>query len=112
MMETNEANGDMNSDYITKSRTSNNDNIKMSSNMLNNFSVERILSESTQPANHNKNNSGNGLYVHRKRRILDESINSVLFRSNRCIDEAKHPRISSAVDSSAENKLDLSGKLL
>ena len=111
MMETNEANG-VNSDYIAKNTTSKVHNLKAStSSMLNNFSVERILSENTQPANHIKSNLSNGFCgknADRKRRLLDANIDSVSLT----IDETKLPRISLAVDSSVENKLDFSSKFL
>ena len=82
-------------------------------NMLNNFSVERILSE-TQPANHIQNNvakSFSNRYMDRKRRLLmDENVvNNFSFKSNESMEGVKHPRLIPTVDSSVDRKSYLPG---
>ena len=101
-----ESKKDIESEYNTKNKASNVDNIKMSNTTtLNNFSVERILSENTKSNNHDAksdfanqwtfpNKLGGGC---RKRYLLDENVD--IIQKRKCTEEGKHPRMISSLNS-------------
>ena len=84
-----------------KNGSSKADGMKRSSAMLNNFSVERILSENTQSLNHSPNDISNKNLADRKRRLLDNDKNQkeMLGESFQDIAGIKHPRLSSLLAS-------------
>ena len=114
IMETNQSNANnMNNTYIGKNNASKVNDIKNSSSMLNNFSVERILSETTQPSNQIRSNLSNGLsnqYAHLKRRLLDENIPNDFLNSERCTRDTKQLGFPPSIDSSVKNNFEFSGK--
>ena len=101
-----ESKKDIESEYNTKNKASNVDNIKMSNTTtLNNFSVERILSENTKSNNHDaKSDFANQwtfpnklVGVGRKRYLLDENVD--IIQKRKCTEEGKHPRMISSLNS-------------
>ena len=83
--------------------------------MLNNFSVERILSENTQSVNHMKsyipsNSTFSNKFVDRKRRLLDENTNNISVAKYKNSNGVKLPKISSSLlESLDENQLGSQG---
>ena len=99
-----------------KSETINIEETKMSNTtMLNNFSVERILSENTQSVNHMKsdipsNSTFSNKFVDRKRRLLDENTNNISVAKYKNSNGVKLPKISSSLlESLDENQLGSQG---
>ena len=115
-MQASEINKDIKRDSSRQNRgTINIDDPKMSNTMLNNFSVERILSENTQSVNHMKSDmpsisTFSNKFVDRKRRLLDENINTISVAKYKVSNGAKLPKIcSSLLETWDENKIDSQG---
>ena len=100
-MDATESGNNIKMEHNIRNGSSKADGMKRSSATLNNFSVERILSENTQSLNHSPHDISNKNFVDRKRRLLDNDTNrkEMLGDSVQDVDGIKHPRLSSLLAS-------------